>query len=328
MDTLVGKSTGNKPLPEAGILNIPLSLFYYETNRLKIAEETVHNALDACRRMVMSKIFGGEAERTLARIRYLQGCTEEALSILQEGLEGAKASGLPIVALRFEAVQADLMLRMGKAHWVEEWIKRSGLSMEGEITSLKEQPYLVYVRFLLSQKLWTEAHTLLAKLEEFSRNQRKGRLISILVLKAILQNALGNADEEKKSLGEAVSIAASQNLRRLFLDEGEQVLHILPSVMDTAPDFVADLIEDFNLELKLNPQVLRIQAVSGLIEPLSEREIEVLRLVAKGLSNADTARRLYISLGTVKWHINHIFAKLGVKNRTQAINKAKELEII
>lgn len=328
LDTLEGKSTGNKPLPEAGILNIPLSLFYYETNRLKLAEETVHKAIDACRRMAMSKIFGGEAERTLARIRYLQGCPEEALTILQKGLEGAKASGLPIVVLRFEAIQADLMLKMGKVHWVEEWIKRSGLSLEGEITSLKEQPYLVYVRFLLAQKLWTEAHALLAKLEEFSRSQRKGRLISILVLKAIFKNAFGDAHEGKKSLGEAVSIAAPQNSRRSFLEEGEQVFKMLPFVQDYAPEFVAGLIEDFKMELKLGTEIRQTNAVSGLIESLSDREIEVLRLVAKGLSNADITRKLYISLGTVKWHINHIFAKLGVKNRTQALNKAKELEII
>jgi LuxR family maltose regulon positive regulatory protein len=328
LDTLKGKFTGNKPLPEAGILNIPLSLFYFETNRLKLAEETVHKALDACRKMAMSKIFGGEAERTLARIRYLRGGPEEALTILQEGFEGAKASGLPIVALRFEAVQADLMLRIGNIHWVEGCIKRSGLSLEGEITSLKEQPYLVYVRFLLAQKLWQEAEVLLSKLEEFSRDQRKGRLISILVLKAILKNALGDTDEGKQSLEEAVSIAAPQNSRRSFLEEGEQVLHILPLVRDTSPQFVADLIEDFHLELKSGPEAPKTLAISGLVEPLSEREIEVLSLVAKGLSNADITRKLYISLGTVKWHINHIFAKLGVKNRTQAINKAKELEMI
>lgn len=328
LDTLEGKSTGNKPLPEAGILNIPLSLFYYETNRLKLAEEAVHKAIEACRRMAMSKIFGGEAERTLARIRYLQGCPQEALTILQEGLEVAKSSGLPIVVLRFEAIQADLMLRMGKVHWVEEWIKRSGLSLEGEITSLKEQPYLVYVRFLLAQKLWKEAQDLLAKLEEFSRGQRKGRLISILVLKAILKNALGDAEEVHRTLGEAVSIAALQNYRRSFLEEGEQVLQMLPFVQDDASGFISGLIEDFKQELKLSPEVTRTHVVSGLIEPLSEREIEVLKLVAKGLSNADITRKLYISLGTVKWHINHIFAKLGVKNRTQAINKAKELAII
>lgn len=326
LDIIGGKFTGNKRLPEAGVLNIPLSFFYYETNQLKLAEETVHKAIDACRRMAMSKIFGGEAERTLARIRYLQGYPEEALTILQDGLEAAKASGLPIVALRFEAIQADLMLRMGKIDWVEEWIKRSGLSLEGEMTSLKEQSYLVYVRFLLSQKHWTEAHALLAKLEEFSRNQRKGRLISILVLKAILKNAIGDIDDGRKNLEEAVSIAAPQNFRRSFLEEGEQVLHMLPLVRDIAPEFVADLIEDFHLELGHGAP--KRQTVSGLIEPLSEREIEVMRLVAKGLSNADIARKLYISLGTVKWHMNHILAKLGVKNRTQAMNKAKEFEII
>ncbi len=328
LDILEGKSTGNKPLPEAGILNIPLSLFYYETNQLKLAEETVRKAIDACRRMPMSKIFGGDEERTLARILYLQGYPEEALNILQEGLKRVKASGLPVAVLRFEAAEADLKLRMGNVHWAEEWIKRSGLSLEGEITSIKEQPYLVYVRFLLTQKLWTQAHALLSKLEEFSRGRRKGRLISILVLKAIIKNALGDTDEVRKSLGEAVSIAAPQNYRRSFLEEGEQVLHILPLVRDIAPGFVAGLIEDFNLELKLESKEAKIQAVPGLIENLSEREIEVLRLVAQGLSNADITRKLYISLGTVKWHINHIFAKLGVKNRTQAINKAKELKII
>jgi len=328
LETLEGKSFGNTLLPVAGILNIPLSLFYYETNQLKLADETVLKALDACRRLTMSKIFGGDAERTLARIRFLQGSREEAFAILEEGLEKAKASSLPIAVLRFEATKADLMMRMGKIQWVDEWIKRSGLSLGGEITSLKEQPYLVFVRFLLAQKLWANADVLLTKLEKFSRNQRKGRLISILVLKAILKNNLGDAREAQENLVEAISIAAPQNYRRSFLKEGEELLDILSSVQDTAPEFIAGLIEDFYLELKIGPKAPKGRLVTVLVEPLSEREIEVLRLVAQGLSNAEITHRLYISLGTVKWHLNHIFAKLGVKNRTQAINKAKELEII
>jgi len=163
----------------------------------------------------------------------------------------------------------------------------------------------------------------------FSRKGlRKGRLVSILVLQAILNDVSGNADGAKNKLREAVKIAAPQNYRRSFLQEGEQVLHMLPLVQDTAPKFVASLIKAFHSELNFDHMVPEINTAYGLTEPLSERELEVLRLVAAGLPNTDIAGQLYISLGTVKWHANRIFAKLGVKNRTQAVNKAKELKII
>ena len=329
LDTLAGKNTGNRPLPAAGILNIPLAVYYFESNQIKLAEESVLRGIEASRKLAMNNIFGGDGERTLSKIKYLQGCRENAFAIIQKAFNEAKSAGLPIITLRFEAILADFKLGAGEVQWVEDWIMRSGLSLEDEITSLKEQSYLVYVRFLMTKKLWQKAGALLEKMEDFSRKGlRKGRLVSILVLQAILNDASGNADDAKNRLREAVDIAAPQNYRRSFLQEGEHVLHMLPLVQDTAPEFVASLIENFHSELNFNHMVSKINTACGLVEPLSERELEVLRLVAAGLPNTDIASKLYISLGTVKWHANHIFAKLGVKNRTQAVNKAKELKII
>jgi len=329
LDMLAVKNTENRPLPAAGILNIPLAAFYFESNQIELAEETVLRGIETSRRLAMHNIFGGDGERTLAKIKSLQGSHEDASAIIQNALNSARSAGLPIITLRFEALLAEFKLAAGDVQWVEDWIMRSELSPEGEITSLKEQSYLVFVRLLMTKKLWQKAEALLARLENFSHmGQRKGRLVSILVLQAILSGTVGNADGAKMKLREAVNIAAPHNYRRSFLQEGEQVLYLLPLVQDTAPEFVASLIEDFHSELNLNHLVSRINTTGGLAEPLSDRELEVLKLVAAGLPNTEIAGKLYISLGTVKWHTNHIYAKLGVKNRTQAVNKAKELKII
>ncbi len=329
LDMLAGRETGDRPLPAAGILNIPLAVFYLESNQIKLAEESVLRGIEAGRRLAINDIFGGDGERTLSKIRFLQGHREDAIALIQKALDRSRSAGLPIVTLRYETVLADFKLAMDDIQWVEDWMLRNGLSLEGEITSLTEHSYLVCIRFLLAKQLWQEAGALLKKLEDFCRKgMRQGRLINILVLQAILNDLSGNSEGAKNKLRAAVGIAAPQNYRRSFLQEGKHILRMLPLVQDTAPDFVASLIADFRSELNLNDTTHVINPASGLAEPLSERELEVLGLIAAGLSNTDISGKLYISLGTVKWHANHIYAKLGVKNRTQAVNKAKELKII
>lgn len=326
LDTLNGKKTGDKILITAGILNLPLGVFYYEANELEKSEKSAIEGIEASKKLALNKLFGGDGERTLAKVWYLQGRKEEALALLRDSVINAKTAGLPIVVLRFEAVMADLYLKMGELTWVEDWITSSGLSLEGEVTSLKEQPYMIYTRLLLEKQLWSEAKALLGKLENFSRiGQRNGRLINILVLKAKLLKCTGQISEAQQCLKEALKLAEPHNYRRSFLDEGESILELLKTLKIDPSTFISGLINDFQREFEIKHRPL---TALPLVEPLSEREIEVLELIVGGLSNGDIAKRLYIGLGTVKWHINHIYGKLMVKSRTQAINKARELGII
>jgi LuxR family maltose regulon positive regulatory protein len=121
-----------------------------------------------------------------------------------------------------------------------------------------------------------------------------------------------------------VCLAAPEGYRRAFLDEGQTVLALLPRVRHLAPNFVGDLLGG------APPEPVRDRPAfmpAPLVEPLSERELEVLGLVAEGLSNREIADKLFLSVGTVKTHIHNIYGKLGVTGRPQAIVRGRELNL-
>ena len=118
-------------------------------------------------------------------------------------------------------------------------------------------------------------------------------------------------------------LAAPEGYRRAFLDGGPAVRALLPGVRYVAPAFVDDL-----LGVVPEPGRSRPAAAQPLIEPLSDRELEVLKLVAEGLSNSEIADKLFISTGTVKTHVHNILGKLGVDGRPRAIARAGELGLI
>jgi LuxR family maltose regulon positive regulatory protein len=191
---------------------------------------------------------------------------------------------------------------------------------------LREVEYFTYARVLLAQNRPAEARTLLANLERYARNGGLYRtLITVNILQARAQQAPGQKEQALARLEEAVRLAAPEGYRRAFLDEGQAVFALLPGVRHLAPAFVDDLLGGVPAELSRQRPSPPAQL---LAEPLSERELEVLQLVAAGLSNSEIADRLFLSVGTVKTHVHNIFGKLGVSGRPQAIARARELNLV
>ena len=323
--------------PVIDLMNIPLGVFYLETNDLQSAEKCIEKGLEAANRLGIQKTLGGDAEMALARIRFLQGKSGEAISILHQCIHDELEAGLKVAVLRLSATLAEIQLKLGNTIWVEDWVKDSNLSLDAKISSPKELPYLVYARLLIAEERWSEAEYLLEKMENISRaSKRKGRLVKILTLKSLLYSEQGLTFKAKGILIEAINLAASQNFYRPFLNEGDKLINLLSMVEDKAPDFVNRIITEYTKEK--NKEVLLIEqggftnsdlinTGSGIFEPLSDRELDVLNLVAEGLSNNQISHRLHISLGTVKWYLYQIFNKLEVKNRMQAVIRAKDLNI-
>jgi LuxR family maltose regulon positive regulatory protein len=125
----------------------------------------------------------------------------------------------------------------------------------------------------------------------------------------------------------ALGIAAPEEYVRAFLDEDAQIVDMLRNMRHLAPAFVDSVLNSARTN-RNQRQATRDAQFGTLIEPLSERELEVLGLIAAGLSNAEIAQRLFIAEGTVKRHINHIYGKLEVASRTQAIAKAQTLSLL
>ena len=158
-----------------------------------------------------------------------------------------------------------------------------------------------------------------------ARDWRDERL-KVMVLQAVAYQKQGDLDRALAVLGEALTRAAPERYVRTFIDEGEPMAALLSeaSSRGVMPDYTQELLAAF--EAKANPAPA--PSSQPLIEPLSERELEILALVAQGLTNREISQRLYITLSTVKGHNGNIFGKLQVKRRTEAVARARELGLI
>jgi LuxR family maltose regulon positive regulatory protein len=146
---------------------------------------------------------------------------------------------------------------------------------------------------------------------------------------------MGSRARAFDALAEALTLAEPENHVRRFVEKGEDLANLLRSVASqgVAPEFVRCILSqpgfgDQPGSGRGTREAAQPRAALALIEPLSERELEVLRLIAGGLSNKEVAERLVIATSTVKSHANHIYGKLGVRSRTQAIALAQELGIL
>jgi LuxR family transcriptional regulator, maltose regulon positive regulatory protein len=197
---------------------------------------------------------------------------------------------------------------------------------------------MAFVRLLLAQGQASAAQDWLREFEQVARQEgRRGCLITIHLLQTLAHYALNHSTAALEHLAEAISLAAPEGYRRIFLDEAPSLAALLRERQDLAPEFVAGLLEAF-LECPA-PQTDNSATVvpepkqnegqpQPLIEPLSETQLMILRLVADGLSNRNIAARLEITEGTTKWHLNQIYGKLNVNSRTQAVAQARQLKLL
>lgn len=171
-----------------------------------------------------------------------------------------------------------------------------------------------------------EALELLAGLLEIAEAAGRVRSsIEILVLQALARHQQGNGEQAVTCLKRALTLAEPEGFVRIFTDEGRSMADLLVKVLEQGESVPKAYVKKLLLALRARPVP---QTDGGLVEPLSERELEVLRLMATGLSNTGIARELFISLNTVKTHIKNIHSKLHAHNRTEAAARAKELGLL
>jgi LuxR family maltose regulon positive regulatory protein len=185
-----------------------------------------------------------------------------------------------------------------------------------------------------------------ALLEAAEKRGRTGSLIRLLAVQALALAAQGERESAAQALGRALTLAEPEGYVRTFVDEGDPMrmliadcrwqmaksAHRAPGTSWSGmPDYLDRLMAAFGQPPAISQSATMSHlpsAISQMVEPLSERELEVLRLIAEGLSNQEVAQRLFLSVPTVKWHTTHIYGKLGVTNRTQAVAQARALGLL
>jgi LuxR family maltose regulon positive regulatory protein len=324
----VARSTNNRGevLAPAGPALIMAGVLAYEADETGVALESIRHGLDLCRSINLERTLGGDAEETLAAIYMAQGNAAAALEVLEQARIMALETGLRTVARTMEARQAEIHLRLGDTAKAGVWALNSGLSSASLAVEHRGTNLLVYARYLMAtgrseefQQLVTAGIALTKRIQ--------ARTMCIRTLNLCVLDALRRGDEAGavEFLRESVRLAGDEPYCRIYLDEGPALLRIMPKVRDEAPALVNRVVAASN---RRPAQTEQAAQSSSLAEPLSFREIEVLRLVERGLSNDEIADDLFISTGTVKWHLCNIFGKMAVKNRVQAVAAAKALGLL
>lgn len=209
-------------------------------------------------------------------------------------------------------------------------MEERGLTEDDKPYYAHEIEYLLLVRTLLSRNLPDRALSLLEKLETAAKAQkRKGSLIEIQVLQALGFQAAGKEDRAMKVLARALRQAEPEGYMRIFVDEGSRMAALLHRAASrgVTPDYVTRLLAAFpsvDQGIQPSPPV----STFSFNKPLSERELEVLHLLAVGATNQEIAGELSIALTTARKHVSNIIRKLGVHNRTQAVSRGRDFGLL
>ncbi len=272
-----------------------------------------------------------------ARLREAQGDLAGALTFLEEAERAYVRNPLPTRSIA--ALQARTLVRLGRWPDALRGLYARGLTPRDHPAYIREFEYLVLVRALTARysadPVEGERHDVVALLDRLlaaaSEGGRTGSVIEILVQQALTLHVFGDDSGALAALGRAIHLAEPEGYWRVFLDEGVAMRSLLRALVQERghpPNSYG-----YRLLAAFDPSTNRSRAshddpAHDLPEPLSEREVEVLRLLRSDLSGPEIARRLVVSLNTFRTHTKSIFAKLGVNNRRAAVRRADEIHLL
>jgi LuxR family maltose regulon positive regulatory protein len=322
---------GARVLRGAADMHVGISELFRERNDLAAASE----------HLLTSRELGDEnglpqnpyrSRVAAARIRQAEGDLDGALELLTEAERLYVGDFSPNVR-PIAALKARVWIAQGKLSEARGWAQTRGLSATDDLTYMRELEHISLAAVLLAQGIHEGAdHTideaadlterLLTAAEDGGRH---GPAIEILVVQALARHARGDTSGAMASLDRAVALAEPEGYVRVFIDEGPRMAALLKLAAKrrNAPSYMRRL-----LAAVVTAEGQQPTGGQPLIEPLSERELEVVRLLGSDLSGPDIARELVVSLSTVRTHTQNIYAKLGVNSRRAAIRRAAELGLL
>jgi LuxR family maltose regulon positive regulatory protein len=266
-----------------------------------------------------------------ARLEESWGKLEASIDLLDEAERLYVRNLIPDIR-PIEALKAKVYIRQGRLAEALGWAREQGLSVDDDLSYLREFEHITLARLLIARyksgpvdgSLYETVVFLARLLKAAEEGERIGSMIEILVLQALAHEAQGDTSSALVSLERALTLAEPEGFVRIFVDEGPSMAALLREAAKhgTTPNYANQLQAAFGKAEGTSP------IGQPLIEPLSEREFEVLRLLGTELSGPEIARELLVSLHTIRTHTQNIYSKLGVHNRRAAIRRAEELDLL
>lgn len=235
------------------------------------------------------------------------------------------------------ALKTRVWIKQNRLDGALAWVRRQKLSVEDELSFALEFNHITLARLLIAQyrndkqeSILNQALSFLERLNDAAKiGNRLGRLIEILILQSLVYQLGRDIKTALKFLQQALNLAEVEGYVQIFVTEGKPLELLLNEV--EAKRITSDYAKKLLLVYKKNKENNKNTTTSlndVLVEPLSKRELEVLKLIEQGLSNQDISKKLFITLSSVKGHNQKIFAKLQVKRRTEAVARARELSLV
>ena len=290
----------------------------------------------------------------MARIREAQGDLDGALDLLHEAERLYVGDFFPNVR-PIAAWKTRVWVAQGRLGEALDWAREQGLSVSDDLSYLREFEHITLARVLLARsksdradRSMLEAMGLLERLlQAAEEGERTGSIIEILVLQALAHQMQGDISAALVPLERALTLAEPEGYVRIFVDEGPPMAVLLAKLhehsrkrpraaLTNVPlayiERLLALLRGERVQEGISPAATSSSSApapaQSLLDPLTERELEVLRLIAAGLSNRDIAARLVLALSTVKSYVNTIYGKLQVESRTQAVARARALHLL
>jgi len=309
-------------IPVTGYALVGLGRVRYEWNELETALQDIQTGLERGQKAGnMDVLLRGYHAR--ARILQAQGDIEGALTALDEADAVGDKMGVAQVKNWISAWRAQAWLARGETEAALDWASHFvGPMQEAVFPSVQ----IVLAKIWLSQHEPEKALPLLEHaLQSTHAVGRLGNAIHILAVQAIVYHAQGQNEQAFTTLEHALELAEPEGYVRVFVDEGAPMARLLRRMLtrSAALEYIHKLLEALG-----EPANVDIPIPANLIDPLSQREREVLRLIVDGATNKEIADELVLTVNTVKRHISNIFGKLHVSNRVQAVAQARELNLI
>jgi LuxR family transcriptional regulator, maltose regulon positive regulatory protein len=318
--------------------HVGIAQVLYERNQLDDAFQHVTEGIELSKQVIWF-FEPGRSLVTLAWIRQARGDADAALEAMNDACRMHPSPEVPSLWIPAPSERARLLLARGQVEEAERWTEERGLTAEDEVSYLRERDYLVLARVLLARFDPGRALRLLERLDELAESQ--GRKESLIQIRAVRSLALQSARDHQGALAllaDALSLARRERYVRIFADEGPPLAALLrslisarqrghvPAVSGAAQDHVNRVVRAFGSTAR--EAAAAAAAADVPLDPLTNRELEVLRFIAAGKRNSDIAQELVVTLETVKKHVSNILGKLGASSRTQAVALARELGLI